>query len=78
MLVQHVVVVETVTKLNLLIVGVDILTESFRRAEVERCALDLQNLTRRNSGVVGWKVEVGIDLADLVVNCRGGVGGTSQ
>ena len=35
-LVQHVVVVETMTKLNLLIVCVDVLTESFRGSEVER------------------------------------------
>ena len=77
-LVQHVVVVITLTKLNLLVVCVDILTEGLRLAEIERCTLNLQDLTCRNGGSVSGQIEVGVDLTDLILNRRGGVGGTSQ
>ena len=78
LLIQYVVVVETMTELDLLVISFDILAESLRCAEVERSAGYLQDFTRRNSGVVGGQIEVGIDLANLILDSGSGVGDASQ
>ena len=66
------------TELDLLIVGLDVLTEWLRCAEVERCSLDLQDFTGRNSGVVGGQIEVGVYFADLILDGGSRVGATCQ
>ena len=78
MLVQHVVVVIAMPELNLLIISVNLLAECLWSTEVKRCTFNLQNLTCRNSGVVGRQIEVGIDLADLILNGWSGICCTSQ
>ena len=60
--------VETLTELNLLMVSVDILTERFRSAEIERSAFHLQDFTSGNSCVVCRKIEVCVNLANLILN----------
>jgi len=66
-------VVVAVAKLNLLVVGIDALAKGLRSAEVERRVVNLENLTRGDGGIVGGKIEVGVDFADLVLNSRRGV-----
>ena len=77
-LVQHVVVVEALAELDLLVVGIDVLSEGFRLTEVERRAFNLQDLTCWNGGGVGRQIEVCIDLTDLIQDCWGRISGACQ
>ena len=72
-LVQYVVVVETMSKLNLLMISLDVLAKTLWRAEVEGSTSNLQNFTCGNSSLVSWQIEIGIDLTNLVLNRRSGI-----
>ena len=67
LLVEYIVVVETFTEFYLLVVGIDILTEGFRFAEVERSTFYLQNLTCWDRCSVSRQIEICIDLTDLIL-----------
>ena len=58
--------VKALAELDLLVVCIDILTKRFRLAEVKWSTLHFQNLASRNGRVIGRKIEVSIDLANLV------------
>jgi len=77
-LIEYIVVVVSVTKLNLLVISINLLADSLWLTEVEWCAFHLQDLTSRNSGVVGGQIEVRVDFADDVVNRRCGISGASN
>lgn len=77
-LVQNVAVVVAGAVLELLVVVVDAFADGVRSAEVERCALNFQNLSRRYAGVVDGQEEVGIELALNVHDVGCGVGITCQ
>ena len=77
-LVQHEAVVVAGAVLNLLVVGINVLTDGLGRAEVERRTGYLQNLAGRNGCLVGGTEEVGIDLANLILNRRSGIGNARQ
>ena len=72
-LVQYVVVVVTRTILYLLVVGINLQSESLGLTEVERRALHLEDFTRGNAGIVDWEIEIGVDLANLLFNGRSGI-----
>ena len=60
--------VEALAELDLLVVGIDILTEALRLAEVEWCTLNLQDFTCWNGCGVSRQIEVCVDLTDLVLD----------
>ena len=78
LLVQYIVMVETVTELNLLVVSFDILTESLCLAEIERSSFNLQDFTCWNGRCVGGQIEVCIDFANLALDAGSGIGSTAQ
>ena len=61
------------TVLDLLVVGINLQSESLGLTEVKRSALNLEDFSRWNTGVVDGEIEIGIDLANLVLNCRSGI-----
>ena len=64
--------VKSLTELNLLVVGINILTEGFRLTEIEGGTFYFQNLTCRDSSSICRQIEVCIDLTDLILDCRVG------
>ena len=70
--------VESVTELNLLVVGVDILAEWLSLTEVEWSTLNLQYLTCWDSCSIGRQIEVGVDFADLVFDTWSRISSTAQ
>ena len=63
--------VVTCTILYLLVVGIDILTNRLRSAEIKRRALYEADFARRNAGLVNWQIIVSIDFANKIVYCWG-------
>ena len=76
MLVQHKAMVVTCSVLDLLVVSINILTYSLLCAEIKWSSGHFQDLTCRNGGLIDGEVEIGIDLKQLVVDGRGGIGNT--
>ncbi len=66
------------TVLDLLVVGVDVLAERLGSAEIERCALHLQDFACGDGCVVDGDKEVGVDFANHIINRGCGVGNTGQ
>ena len=64
--------------LNLLVVGIDVLTHGLRLAEVERCSLHEADFAGGNRCVVDGEIEIGVDLTDLVVDGGSGIGDALQ
>lgn len=62
LLVENVAVVVAGAVFQLLVVFVDALADSVRRAEVKRCALNFQYFARRYAGVVDRQEVVGVEL----------------
>ena len=76
--VQHIVVVEAVTKFDLLVVGLNILTKGLGSTEVEGGTCYLKDFTRRDGGVVSRQIEIGIDFTNLILDGGSGVSGTCK
>ena len=70
--------VEALAKLDLFMVSIDVLSERLRCTEIEWRTFNLQDLTCRNGRSIGRQVEVGIDLADLILDGWGRIGCACQ
>ena len=77
-LVQHVAMIIAGAILELLVVGVNVLTNSLGSAEIERGVFHKTDFARRNTRVVDGQVVIGIDLAFDVLYCRRRIGNTCQ
>ena len=66
------------TELNLLVVSIDILSECLWLTEIEWSTLNLQDFTCWDSCIIGRKIEVGVDFADLVLNTWSRISCTTQ
>ena len=64
--VEHPVVVVALAEAQLLVVGVDVLPDGFRRGEVERCAGHGSNLAGGHEGGIDGGVVVGIEAEQMV------------
>ena len=73
-LVQHVAVVVSGSVLDLFVVGIDVLSNGLRCAEVERRALNEADFARWDACLVDGDVEIGVDFENLVVDGGSGVG----
>ena len=67
-LVQHEIVVISGTVSDLLIIGIDVLADGFRCAEVEGSALHFENLSCGDGSLINRHIEIGIDFANLVLD----------
>ena len=78
LLVEHEAVVIAIAVLYLLIVSIDVLSDRLLCAEVERCALDFENLSGRDGCLVGREIEISVHLTEEVINCRCRVSDTGK
>ena len=73
-LVEDIVMVKAAAVLDLLVIGIDVLTKGLGFAEVKWCAFYETDLACRNRSLVNRQIVICIDLTDDVVNRRSWVG----
>lgn len=78
-LIEHVVMVIAAAVLDLLVVGiVDMVTEGHGLTEVKRRAFYFPDLSRGDGDGIDGQIEISVELADDIVDRRGGVGDTGE